>query len=300
MIAALCAFAAVCFLVTAVRTPLRAASPGRLARLSTLDARELAVARDRSRPLWERVLAPLIGRLAARLQPRWAGLGEEDLRRAGIDTGRLGVSEILALKVIGAAAAAVAVLGVTAVMPGVIILLPASTFAGFVAPSVVVRRRRAERRRRLLNELPDLVGLLKAFVTAGVSLEQALHLISAQQTGASRSNLLATEVRSALSDYGLGMSIEDALESMAHRLGVEELEMFAAAVAQGKRQGSGMERILRDQEAVVRLQQRNRSTAEASRVSTRLVGVLVLVYLPEFMLLIMVPLFYGIFLKAFN
>lgn len=82
--------------------------------------------------------------------------------------------------------------------------------------------------------------------------------------------------------------------------GLVELELFAAALAQAKRQGTGLERILRDQQTVVRLQQRNRAAAEASRVGTRLVGVLVLVYLPEFMVLIMVPLFYGIFLRAFG
>src|SRR5205807_9233389 len=169
----------------------------------------------------------------------------------------------------------------------------------FVAPSIAVTRRRVARRRRMLRELPDLVGLLKAFVSAGIPLEQALHLISAQQARGPEPNLLAEEIRRALSDFGLGMSIEDALLAMARRTGVEELEMLAAALAQGKRQGAAMERILRDQETVVRLQQRNRAAAEASRVGTRLVGVLVLVYLPEFMVLIMIPLFYGIFLRAF-
>jgi Flp pilus assembly protein TadB len=87
---------------------------------------------------------------------------------------------------------------------------------------------------------------------------------------------------------------------MADRTGVEEVQLLAGALSHGKRQGAGMERILRDQEQVVRMGQRNRAAAEASRVGTRLVGVLVLVYLPEFMVLIMIPLFYGIFLKAFG
>jgi hypothetical protein len=52
-----------------------------------------------------------------------------------------------------------------------------------------------------------------------------------------------------------------------------------------------MEGILRDHEAVVRVQQRHRGATKASRVGTRLVGVLVLVYLPEFMVIIMTPLF---------
>jgi Flp pilus assembly protein TadB len=301
VLAALVALAAVACLAAAVRSPRRRSLPVALARTSTLDPREAALLREAEElPLWERLLRPAVTPLARRMQARWAGVDQDTLRRAGIDTARVSVEEVLAVKVLAGIGAAILVLALAAAVPGAIVLLPAATFGAFVAPSVLITRRRLARRRRILRELPDLVGLLKAFVTAGIPLEQALHLISAQQCRGPVPNLLAAEVRRALSDYGLGLSLDEALDAMARRVGVEEVEMLAAALTQGKRQGAGMERILRDQETVVRLQQRNRAAAEASRVGTRLVGVLVLVYLPEFMVLIMVPLFYGIFLRAFG
>jgi len=250
--------------------------------------REIANEQRAARPLWERIVEPAVSALAVRLRPRWAGLSEDDLRRAGIDTERIGVAEVLAMKVLAAVAGAAVVLLLATLAPAIIVLLPAAAFAGFVGPSVAVTRRRAARTRVMLRELPDLVGLLKAFVTAGIPLEQALHLISAQQGTGATPNLLALEVRRALSDYGLGMTIEQALETMGARTGIVELQLLASALAQGKRQGAGMEAILRDQETVVRLAQRNRAAGEASRVGTRLVGVLVLVYLPEFMVLAMI------------
>jgi tight adherence protein C len=246
------------------------------------------------------MLQPAVAIVAARLRPAWAGLGADDLRRAGIDADRFGVAELLTVKVLGALAGAAVALVLVALAPGAVILLPGMAFGGFVAPSVVVTRRRAARQARMLSELPDLISLLKAFVGAGIPLEQALHLISAQLASGPQSNLLATEVRRALSDYGLGMSIDEALHAMAARTGLAELEMLAAALSQAKRQGAGMERVLRDQETIARMQQRNRALAAASRVSTRLVGVLVMVYLPEFLVLILAPLFYGIFLRAFG
>jgi tight adherence protein C len=301
MPATLCAIAAALCLMGVL--PARRSRPGlpvQLARASTLDAREMAVIREAQRPPWERALQPLVEIAARRLRPSWAGIGEEDLRRAGVDVERFGVAELLTVKVLGALAGAGIVLVAATLAPGVLVLLPLSTFAGFVAPSVVVTRRRAARQARLLRELPDLVSLLKAFVGAGIPLEQALHLISAQLASGAQPGLLAGEIRRALSDYGLGMSIEGALQAMASRTGVAELEMLAAALGQAKRQGAGMERVLRDQETIARMQQRNRALAAASRVSTRLVGVLVLVYLPEFLVLILAPLFYGIFLRAFG
>lgn len=300
MLAALCAAVAVTCLAAAAGPRRRRFLPLEVARASTLSPRELALRTTASLPPWERALRPLLDILRPRMRPAWAGVTPDDLRRAGIDAARLSVEDVVALKVLGGVAGAATVLALAIVASPALLLLPAATFAGFVAPSVVLTRRRLARRRRLLRELPDLVGLLKAFVAAGIPLEQALHLISAQQTAAPVPNVLAAEVRRALSDFGLGISIEDALLAMGRRTGVDDVEMLAAALAQGKRQGGSMERILRDQETVIRLQQRNRATAEASRVGTRLVGVLVLVYLPEFMVLIMIPLFYGIFLRAFG
>ena len=300
MLASLCAIAAVLCLAAALPARRRRALPVELARLSAMDAREAAQHRDAQRPPWERMLQPAVAIVATRLRPAWAGLGDDDLRRAGFDVDRFGVAELLTVKVLGGIAGLAAGLALTALAPGAAILLPGLAFGGFVAPSVVVTRRRAARQARMLRELPDLVSLLKAFVGTGIPLEQALHLISAQLGGASQANLLAAEVRRALSDYGLGMSIEEALHAMGERTGVPELEMLAAALSQAKRQGAGMERVLRDQETIARMQQRNRALAAASRVSTRLVGVLVMVYLPEFLVLILAPLFYGIFLRAFG
>ncbi len=300
MLAALLAVAAVMCLAAAMPARRRRALPVEIARLSTMDARDVALHRDAQRPPWERLLQPAVALVTTRVRPSWAGVSDDDLRRAGIDVERFGVAELLTVKVIGAACGAALVLTATVVAPGALVLLPLFAFGGFVAPSVVVTRRRAARQARMLRELPDLVSLVKAFVGAGIPLEQALHLISAQLGSGPQPSLLAVEIRRALGEYGLGMSIDAALHAMAARTGLAELEMFAAALAQAKRQGAGMERVLRDQETIARMQQRNRALAAASRVSTRLVGVLVLVYLPEFLVLILAPLFYGIFLRAFG
>ena len=301
MLAPLCAFAAMLCLAAALPSRRRRhALPVELARLSTMDARDVARHRDAQRPPWERLLQPAVAVIATRLRPSWAGIGEDDLRRAGIDVDRFGVAELLTIKVLGGLAGAAVVLAITVVAPGAVVLLPLFAFGGFVAPSILVTRRRLARQARMLRELPDMVSLIKAFVGAGIPLEQALHLISAQLSSGPQPALLAVEIRRALGDYGLGLSIDDALHTMATRTGIAELEMLAAALAQAKRQGAGMERVLRDQETIARMQQRNRALSAASRVSTRLVGVLVLVYLPEFLVLILAPLFYGIFLRAFG
>src|SRR5690348_17203166 len=122
MLAALLAALAVMCLAVAVRTPRRSAAAADIARLSTLGPREIADEQRAARPLWVRLIEPAVGALAARLRPRWAGLAEDDLRRAGIDTERIGVAEVLAVKVLAAVAGAAAVLLLATLAPAAIVL----------------------------------------------------------------------------------------------------------------------------------------------------------------------------------
>ena len=73
-----------------------------------------------------------------------------------------------------------------------------------------------------------------------------------------------------------------------------------ASLSQSKRLGSALDEVLKDHETAARAAQRNQATAEASRVGTKLLAILAGVYLPEFVLLIMIPLFLGIVQRAFG
>jgi tight adherence protein C len=242
----------------------------------------------------------LLRRVSDKLHVSGAWVRRQDLIEAGIDPDVFTPQEVMTLKILAAGAAVTLGVLLGSVAPAFLLLTPALAWFAFIAPSVYIARRRAARRARILAELPDIVGLLRAFLNAQVPLERALHLITRQITEADPSNLLAAEIRQALGDYGLGETIEESLSHMAERLGVEELKTVVGAIAQGKRLGSGMELILRDQELLVRLSQRNRATAAASQISTRLMGVLVGIYLPEFVILVMIPLFWGVMLRAFG
>ena len=99
---------------------------------------------------------------------------------------------------------------------------------------------------------------------------------------------------------GVFALIEQALHEIGPRTGIDEVTTFVAALAQSKKAGRGLEATLRDQELMVRLTERNRATAQAASVSTKLLGVLGGIYLPEFVILIIIPLFWGIMQRAFG
>jgi Flp pilus assembly protein TadB len=246
------------------------------------------------------LLHVLLRRATARLAVGARGVDAQDLVEAGIDPELLTPAEVTTLKLLCGVGAAASCVVLSSLVPALLVLTPAAAWLAFIAPSAYIGRRRRRRRATILSELPDIVGLLRAFTNAHVPLEQALHLVSRQLAEADPGNVLAGQLRLALGDYGLGETIEASLVRMADRVGVDEVRTLATGIAQGKRLGAGMEMILRDQELLVRMAQRNRASATASQISTRLMGVLVGVYLPEFVILVMVPLFWGVMLRAFG
>lgn len=272
-----------------------------LVRVSTFSPLEWRSYQETQRSLYARWLRPLMLLWAHRLRLRPVRIDRLFLIQAGLDPERLDGLELRALKLAGGVLGVAVALLLALLVSGLLFLVPVGAWLGYVGPTSYLAVRRRARQRQILCELPDLIGVLKAFITAGLPLERALHVISSQHSDVFRhDHVLAGEIKLALGRFGLGLTIEQALEEMVARLGVDDVALFVGALTQGKRLGTGLEQLLRDQEILVRMSQRNRATAEAARVSTKLMGVLACVYLPEFVILIMVPLFWGIIRRAFG
>jgi Flp pilus assembly protein TadB len=243
---------------------------------------------------WIRPVALLWG---GRLHLRPARIDPLFLVQAGLEPDQIDGLELRVLRLMSAAAGALLAGLVAILLSGAFILVPLFGWIGYIAPARYLAARRHRRQEALQRELPQLISILRAFTMAGMPLERALHVLSSN--GASN-NLIQAELQRALGRYGLGLSIEQALEEVGLRTGVGDIAMFVSAVAQSKRIGSDLDATLRDQELMVRMNQRNRSTAQAAAVGTKLLAVLGGIYLPEFVILIVVPLFWGIMQRAFG
>ncbi|MDQ6883671.1 MAG: type II secretion system F family protein [Candidatus Dormibacteraeota bacterium] len=246
---------------------------------------------------YRRWLQPAAAMWGARLHLRPVRLDATYLAQCGLDPNSIDGVEFQILKLAGALGGAMAGIVIGVILAGAPLLLPLFAWVGYIAPSQFLSARRRKRQRAVQREMPEMVGMIRAFVVAGLPLERTLHLISADSQA---HGILRGEIRAALGRYGVGASIEEALQTIGERTGVDEISLFVTALTQSKRLGTGLEQTLRDQELLIRMNQRNRSTAEAARVGTRLLGVLAGVYLPEFVILIMVPLFWGIIQRAFG
>ena len=272
-------------------------SASELIRTTTLSPLEWRLHQRRHDGWYGRWVRPIAMHWAGRVHLRPARIEPLYLIQAGLEPDQIDGVELRAIRLMSAAAGALVAGLVAIVLSGAFMLVPLLAWAGYVAPVRYLARRRRRRQDAVQRELPQLISILRAFTLAGMPLERTLHIISA--TGQSDS-LLRAEFQRALGRYGVGLSIEEALEEVGSRTGVDDVAMFVGAVAQSKRISVDLDATLRDQELMVRMNQRNRSTAQAGAVGTKLLAVLGGIYLPEFVILIVIPLFWGIMQRAFG
>ena len=243
---------------------------------------------------WLRPIAILWG---SRLHLRPTRLDPIYLIQAGMDPDRIDGVELRVVRLMSSLVGGLLAGLVAMLVSGALVLVPLFVWGGYITPARYLAQRRRRRQGAIQRELPQLVSMVRAFIVAGMPLERALHVLSANTQPDS---VLRQEIRLALGRYGLGSSIEQALLEIGPRTGIDDVATLVGALAQCKRIGGGLEPTLRDQELMARMNQQNRSTAQAASVSTKLLAVLGGIYLPEFVILIMVPLFWGIMQRAFG
>jgi len=268
-----------------------------LIRASTLSPLEWRLHQRKREGWYQRWLRPIALVWGTRLHVRPARIDPLYLIQAGLDSEQLDGVEFRLMRLMSGLAGAVIACLLAVFASGGLVLVPLLAWAGYIAPARVLAGRRRRRQDRVHRELPQLISMIRAFTVAGMPLERGLHLLSANT---SPDSILKQEIRIALGRYGLGLSIDQALHEIGPRTGIDEVTTFVAALAQSKKAGRGLEATLRDQELMVRLTERNRATAQAASVSTKLLGVLGGIYLPEFVILIIIPLFWGIMQRAFG
>jgi Flp pilus assembly protein TadB len=268
-----------------------------LIRASTYSPVEWRIHQQAKLTWYQRWVRPMIVVVTRRFHLKPAAISPNFLVQAGLEGEGVDAVELTAIRLMCSLAGAVLGVATGIVVSGSFALVPLLAWLGYIAPMRTLGARRQRRQAAIMADLPELISMVRAFVSAGMPLERSLHVLS---TATSPDTILKREIRRALASYGLGLTIEQALEEMGPRTGVDDLDAFVTALSQSKRSGVGLDSSLRDLELMVRMNRRNRATAQAASVGTKLLAVLAGIYLPEFVILIVIPLFWGIMQRAFG
>jgi Flp pilus assembly protein TadB len=244
-------------------------------------------------PWWERVVAPIAGRLARRMPSLASQVNEATIVRAGFDPASVSPAEVYAAKLVLGGGILLVGLAMSAIVPIVFLIALPAAFAGYVFPTEYLGYRTRKRQAELLRELPDFLALVRP-LAAKSGLEHAVaEVADALHEASGGQHLLAEQVRSAVAAYGIGSDLFAALRDIAMAADLEALDELAASLGSARRLGKGVSEVLAEHERSLRDEERNRLLGSASMVQPKLAAILAGIYLPEFILLVIVPLFIG-------
>jgi Flp pilus assembly protein TadB len=245
------------------------------------------------RPWWERIVAPVAGRLARSMPSLASQVNEATIVRAGLDPASVSPAEVYAAKLVLGGGILLAGITLSAVVPILFLIALPAAFAGYVFPTEYLGYRTRRRQAELLRELPDFLALVRP-LAAKSGLEHAVAEVSdALHEASGGKHLLAEQVRSAVAAYGIGSDLFAALRDIATAADLEALDELAASLGASRRLGKGVSEVLAEHERSLRDDERNRLVGSASMVQPKLAAILAGIYLPEFVLLVIAPLFIG-------
>lgn len=117
-----------------------------------------------------------------------------------------------------------------------------NVLAGLIAASVPfihVQYKRSQRLHKFLVDLPDALELMSRALAAGHAFPESLHIIATEMP-----DPIATEFRRTYDEQNLGLSLKVALENLAERIPLLDLQMCVTAVLIQRETGGNMAEIL--------------------------------------------------------
>jgi tight adherence protein B len=150
-----------------------------------------------------------------------------------------------------------------------------------VAPQIIFAHRARKRRLDIVAQLPDMLLMLASSLRAGTSLQIALDM-AMNETPAPLSQEMGIVVR----EQRLGLALEDALESMATRLKLDEIELVVAAMTIARDVGGNLaetlDQLARTLRAKATMEGKIRALTSQGKLQGLIVGLL-----PIFLLVVL-------------
>jgi tight adherence protein C len=224
-------------------------------------------------PFVDRVVRPALARLAAATARRTPQAAREELERQLIFLNHplgLAAGDIIALRYVLAFVLLYVGLGLAFLLTGAnvgIILLAAlvGVVLGYFFPILWLRQLTRGRQREIERNLPTALDLLSVSVEAGLSFDVSLQHVADQMH-----NAISEEFQKAIEETRLGRPRNEALEEMAKRSEVQDLQGFVQAIIQSQQLGTPIGQILRQQSAEIRRRRLQRARERGARATLKM------------------------------
>jgi tight adherence protein C len=261
-------------------------------RLAQFGDHEMTLAEmELTAPLADRVLRPLLDRMggfiASRTPMNRTQALQEKINLAGrplnLTPGTLLTLQLISLLVLTAIGFVATSLG--GLSGSMLIAGPAGGgVLGYLVPSIWLDRRVKARQKEIRISLPNALDLLCISVEAGLGFDAAITRVTEKYQ-----NALALEFAQVMNETRLGRPRLEALEDMARRNKVDELNNFLQAVIQSDQLGVGIAQVLRIQSEEMRRCRRQRAEEQGQKAPLKMLFPMVGCIFPTLFIVLLGP-----------
>lgn len=158
---------------------------------------------------------------------------------------------------------------------------------GCFAPAWWLRSRTNARKITITNELPDALDLLVVCVESGMGLDQAIHRVSEEMRLSGP--VVSRELGQVTLELRAGKQRQEALRSLAARIGLEDVNSLTTLLIQADVFGISVARTLRVYSETLRTKRYQRAEEKAAQLPVKLLIPLIFCILPALFVAIMGP-----------
>lgn len=249
---------------------------------------------EMQRSIWKRIIGPALRktlRLLSRLTPQRNIETTQRLLTYAGEPGQMSVADFLGLQVLcavlfggGTFLIHYFVLWNSQTLLVMLRNIAIFTLLGFFLPRLWLRGRVKRRQKEIVQTLSDALDILSVGVEAGLAFESALLKVCERWQ-----NALTEEFHRTVVEMRMGTPRNRALQRMADRTGVQELETFVAVLIQSSELGASIAQVLHTQAAQMRLKRRQRSEELARQAGVKMVFALVFLIFPALLIVLLGP-----------
>ncbi|HEX2054306.1 MAG TPA: type II secretion system F family protein [Actinomycetota bacterium] len=171
-----------------------------------------------------------------------------------------------------------------------LLVAPICALVGFRLPRTVLTSRIRRRKDEMAAALPDVVDLMAVCTHAGLNISLSLRRVAERASGP-----MAREMQRTVEEIDLGIPRSQALQNLAARNGLPELESLVRVLLHSERFGSQISSSLETFSAEVRANRKRSAEEQARKAPVKILFPLVFLILPAFILLSVVPLLMSAF-----
>ena len=238
-----------------------------------------------------RPIDALAGRLGDFAAKRTSRGGEAKIRDELVSAGMYNTSprKVLGYQVLVAIAFALLTFWLVPAMGGsivlAIVLTAAVAVAGWFAPPYYINIKKRQRFTKIDRQMPDMIDLLVVTIEAGLGI-----LASMRVASETMSDPLGQELRLTLQEQRMGLTVQQAIESLGRRADAPNVRIFVRSLTQGERLGVSIASTMRNLSLEMRKRRRAMAEERAQKMPIKMLFPLILFIFPAMFIVILVPM----------